>query len=185
MNIKRCAWADQSDIEREYHDREWGVPVRDDRALFEFLLLEGAQAGLSWRTVLAKRDNYRRAFHGYDIERIAAMSDDEMTQLMRDPGLIRNRLKIGSTRKNARAAVAVVAEHGSLTTYLWSFVGGQTIVNAWQCASDVPARSVESDAMSAALKKRGFSFAGSTICYALMQATGMVNDHLVDCHSYR
>ncbi|MBB3228008.1 DNA-3-methyladenine glycosylase I [Luteibacter sp. Sphag1AF] len=184
MTIIRCAWADHSDIEREYHDREWGVPCRDDQSLFELFVLEGAQAGLAWRTVLAKRDHYRQVYHGYDIARIAAMSDHDLDALAHDTGIIRNRLKIASARTNARAALSIIAEHGSFSGYLWSFVDGDTITNAWTQASHVPGQSAQSDAMSLALRKRGFRFAGSTICYALMQASGMVNDHVVDCHRY-
>jgi len=164
-----------------YHDHEWGTPLHDDRALFEFLCLEGAQAGLSWRTVLAKRERYREVFHGFAIDRVAAMSDAELDSLMFDPGIIRNRLKISSVRDNARASQAVIAEHGSLDAYLWSFVDGKPIRNAWTDKSQVPATTAHSDRMSKTLKKRGFRFVGSTICYAFMQATGMVDDHTVDC----
>lgn len=181
----RCHWASGSDIERDYHDAEWGVPLHDDQALFEFLCLEGAQAGLSWRTVLAKRDNYRRAFHDFDIARVAAMKDRELEKRLLDPGLIRNRLKITSTRGNAIAALKVIDEHGSLDGYLWSFVGGKPIQNRWRERGDVPATTPLSDRMSKDLKKKGFRFVGSTICYALMQATGMVNDHRVDCFRHK
>ena len=177
----RCAWAEHSDAEREYHDAEWGVPLRDDRALFEMLILEGAQAGLSWHTVLVKRENYRRLFHGFDIARCAKLTDAQLERALTDPGIVRNRLKVYSVRKNAQAALATIAAHGSLSTYLWSFVGGTPIVNRRRGLGDVPAQTKESDAMSKALKKRGFSFVGSTICYAFMQATGMVNDHVVTC----
>jgi DNA-3-methyladenine glycosylase I len=182
--LTRCEWATGASIDapyRRYHDEEWGVPLYDDRSLFEFITLEGAQAGLSWRTVLAKRENYRRAFYDFDIARVAAMSDDALEALLLDPGLIRNRQKIYSTRGNARAALEVIAEHGSFSTWLWSFVDGQPIVNHWQTGSEVPARTADSDRMSKALHKRGFRFIGSTICYAFMQATGMVDDHLVTC----
>jgi DNA-3-methyladenine glycosylase I len=169
---------------RRYHDTEWGVPLHDDRALFEFLCLEGAQAGLSWRTVLDKRDNYRRAFHDFDIERCARLSDRRIEILLGDPGLIRNRMKITAVRDNARAVLDVIAEHGSLDAFLWSFVGGKPVKNAWRKGSEVPAKTETSDRMSKALAKRGFRFVGSTICYAFMQATGMVNDHLVTCFRY-
>jgi DNA-3-methyladenine glycosylase I len=180
----RCAWATGNAIDldyRDYHDREWGTPVHDDRSLFEFIVLEGAQAGLSWRTVLTKRENYRRAFHGFDIARVAAMSDHELETLLGDPGVIRNRLKISSARGNARAALELIDEFGSLDAWLWSFVDGRPLVNRWQGSGEVPAQTETSDALSKALRKRGFRFVGSTICYALMQATGMVNDHLLGC----
>lgn len=179
--VRRCDWATGSDAMRAYHDDEWGVPLHGDAALFEFLVLEGAQAGLSWRTVLDRRAGYRRAFHGYDIPRIAAMTDEELAAVLADPGIIRNRQKVSSVRANARAALAASAEHGSLDAYLWSFVGGTPIVNAWASAAEVPARTELSDTMSRALRKRGFGFVGSTICYAFMQATGMVDDHLTCC----
>jgi DNA-3-methyladenine glycosylase I len=165
----------------DYHDTEWGVPLHDDNALFEFLCLEGAQAGLSWRTVLAKRDNYRKAFHRFDIARVAAMKDRELQKVLLDPGIIRNRLKVSSTRGNAIAALEVIDEFGSLDAYLWSFVDGKPLVNRWREPSEVPASTALSDRMSKALKKRGFRFVGSTICYSLLQATGMINDHLVGC----
>ena len=177
----RCAWAGGSDIERDYHDSEWGVPLHDDRALFECLVLEGAQAGLSWRTVLAKRERYREVFHGFDIARVAAMKDRELEKLMLDPGIVRNRLKIFATRGNAQAALAVMEQFGSLDAHLWSFVGGKPIVNGWRDRAQVPASTRESDLMSKDLKKRGFRFVGTTICYAFMQATGMVADHVADC----
>jgi DNA-3-methyladenine glycosylase I len=167
-----------------YHDREWGVPHHDDRALFELLTLEGAQAGLSWRTILARRDEYRRAYHGFDIARIAAMRDAQLEKLLATSGIIRNRLKVFSVRENARSALAAVDEHGSLDAYLWSFVDGQPIVNRRRAAAEVPAKTELSDRMSRTLTKRGFRFVGSTICYAFMQATGMVNDHLVSCFRY-
>ncbi len=168
-----------------YHDQEWGVPHRDDVALFELLTLEGAQAGLSWRTILARRDEYRRAFHDFDIARIAAMRDASLEKLLLSSGIIRNRLKIWSVRDNARTALDVIAEHGSLSTYLWSFVAGKPIVNRWETSKHVPAKTELSDRMSKALTKRGFRFVGSTICYAFMQATGMVNDHLVSCFRHK
>ena len=178
----RCHWAANGDpLMRDYHDTEWGVPLHDDRALFEFLCLEGAQAGLSWRTVLTKRDNYRKAFHDFEIARVATMTDRELEKRLLDPGIIRNRLKVSSTRGNAIAALDVIDEFGSLDAYLWSFVDGKPLVNRWRDASEVPASTALSDRMSKALKKRGFRFVGSTICYSLLQATGMINDHLVDC----
>lgn len=177
----RCAWADGNDAMRDYHDREWGVPLHDDRALFEFLCLEGAQAGLSWRTVLDKRDNYRRAFDGFDIARCARLTDARIEKLLGDAGLIRNRLKLTSVRDNARATLAAIEEFGSLDAYVWSFVDGKPIRNRWRASAEVPATTEISDRMSKALKKRGFRFVGSTICYAFMQATGMVDDHLVGC----
>lgn len=181
----RCHWAANGDpLMRDYHDTEWGVPLHDDRALFEFLCLEGAQAGLSWRTVLAKRGNYRKAFHNFEIARVAAMSDRELEKLLLDPGIIRNRLKVASTRDNAIAALRVIDEFGSLDGYLWSFVDGKPLRNRWRSQTDVPASTELSDRMSKALKKRGFRFVGTTICYSLLQATGMVNDHLVGCFRY-
>jgi DNA-3-methyladenine glycosylase I len=161
------------------------VPLHDDRTLFEFLCLEGAQAGLSWRIVLHKRDHYRRAFHDFDIARVAAMKDRELEKCLLGPGLIRNRLKITSVRDNAKAALAAIDEHGSLDAYLWSFVGGKPVRNAWRSRAEVPASTPGSDRMSKALKKRGFRFVGTTICYAFMQATGMVNDHLVECFRHK
>jgi DNA-3-methyladenine glycosylase I len=181
----RCHWAANGDpLMRHYHDTEWGTPLHDDRALFEFLCLEGAQAGLSWRTVLAKRDNYRKAFHHFEIARVAAMTDRELEKLLLDPGIIRNRLKVASTRDNAIAALRVIEEFGSLDGYLWSFVDGKPLRNRWRSQADVPASTELSDRMSKALKKRGFRFVGTTICYSLLQATGMVNDHLVGCFRY-
>jgi len=178
----RCHWATAGDaLMCAYHDTEWGVPLHDDRALFEFLCLEGAQAGLSWRTVLAKREHYRKVFHDFEIARVAAMTDRELEKLLLDPGIIRNRLKVTSTRSNAIAALGVIDEFGSLDAYLWSFVGGNTVVNRWRASGEVPASTELSDRMSKALRKRGFRFVGSTICYSLLQATGMVNDHLVGC----
>jgi DNA-3-methyladenine glycosylase I len=181
----RCHWAANGDpLMRDYHDTEWGVPLHDDRALFEFLCLEGAQAGLSWRTVLAKRDNYRKAFHRFDISRVAAMTDRELEKLLLDPGIIRNRLKVSAARDNAIAALDVIAEFGSLDVYLWSFVDGKPLRNHWRSQGEVPASTALSDHMSKALKKRGFRFVGTTICYSLLQATGMVDDHLVGCFRY-
>ena len=177
----RCAWCTDDEIYRRYHDEEWGVPLRGDRALFGMLMLEGAQAGLSWLTVLRKRDRYMEVFHGFDIERCAGMTDRRLDRLLEDPGIIRNRLKVYAVRKNARAAIAL-AEHGPiLTEYLWSFVGGSPLINRPATMADVPTTTPESDAMSKALKKSGFTFVGSTICYAFMQAVGMVDDHTQGC----
>ena len=181
MEPKRCGWADGSALERAYHDQEWGVPLHDSRRLFEMLILEGAQAGLSWRLILSRRERYRHAFFGFDMKRVAAMTDNALEALLADPGMIRNRLKIWSVRTNARAALAVTATEGSLDRYLWSFVDGRPIVNRPAGRDDIPARTELSDRMSKALQKRGFKFVGSTICYAFMQATGMVNDHTIDC----
>ena len=180
----RCNWASGASVDlpyRRYHDEEWGVPVHEDRRLFEFLVLEGAQAGLSWRTVLGKRDAYRRAFHDFDIAKVAAMSDARLEKLLGDPALIRNRLKIFSARNNARAAMQIIDEFGSLDAWLWSWVDGKPLLNHWRSQGEVPATSGISDALSKALHKRGFRFVGSTIMYAFMQATGMVNDHLDSC----
>ncbi len=180
--MKRCHWAENVGVQMQaYHDSEWGVPHHDDRALFELMTLEGAQAGLSWRTVLVRREAYRDAYLEFDIERVAAMADAELEALLADSPLIRNRLKIFSVRDNARAALAAAAQHGSLDRYLWSFVGYTPVCNGWTERSQVPVTTPVSDAMSKALKKAGFRFVGSTICYAFMQATGMVDDHLVDC----
>jgi DNA-3-methyladenine glycosylase I len=177
---QRCPWP-QKPLDIAYHDTEWGVPQRDDRALFELLILEGAQAGLSWSIVLAKRENYRRAFDGFDPERIAAYGARDVRRLMGDPGIVRNRLKIAATIANARAFLAVQRGEGGFGRHLWSFVGGRPRVNRRRRMADLPARTAQSDAMSRDLKARGFRFVGSTICYSLMQAAGMVNDHLVSC----
>ncbi|MEA2775099.1 MAG: DNA-3-methyladenine glycosylase [Acetobacteraceae bacterium] len=180
--VTRCHWAETADPQMQaYHDTEWGVPQHDDRALFELLTLEGAQAGLSWRTVLVRRGAYRQAYHNFDIERLAAMTDTELAGLLTNSPLIRNRLKIFSVRDNARAALAAIAQHGSLDRYLWSFVNHVPIRNNRTDRSQVPATTPGSDVMSKALKKAGFRFVGSTICYAFMQATGMVDDHLTIC----
>jgi DNA-3-methyladenine glycosylase I len=170
---------------REYHDREWGVPVHDDRTHFEFLVLEGAQAGLSWSTVLRKRENYRRAFSQFDPAKVARYTDERIKKLMSDPGIIRNRMKIASAVHNARAFIAVQEEFGSFDAYCWRFVDGRPAHNRWKSDQRIPATSPESDAFSKDLKSRGFSFVGSTVIYAHMQAVGMVNDHLVDCFRYR
>jgi DNA-3-methyladenine glycosylase I len=180
--MPRCSWAEDADATMQaYHDTEWGVPHHDDRALFELITLEGAQAGLSWRTVLARRDGYRKAYHRFNIARVAKMTDAELTSVLTESSAIRHRLKIWSVRDNAQAALSVIKEHGSLDTWLWSFVDGKPIVNHWREQGQVPATTEVSDAMSKALRKRGFRFVGSTICYAFMQATGMVDDHLVTC----
>jgi len=168
-----------------YHDEEWGVPVHDDRTLFEFLILEGAQAGLSWSTILNKRENYRRAFDGFDANRIAIYDKRKLKQLLRDPGIVRNRLKIAATAENAKAFLRAQAEFGSFDRYLWQFVGDKPKVNARRTIEQVPARTPESDRMSKDLLGHGFKFVGSTICYAFMQAVGMVNDHTVDCFRYK
>ncbi|MDA8019946.1 MAG: DNA-3-methyladenine glycosylase I [Thermoanaerobaculia bacterium] len=180
----RCPWCGDDPLYRAYHDEEWGVPLRDDARLFELLILEGAQAGLSWITILRKRDNYRRLFDGFDAEKIASYDDAKIEALLRDPGIVRNRLKVESTVSNARAYLALRSEGESFADFLWSFVGGVPRVNAFQVLEDVPAETSESKAMSKALKKRGFRFVGPTICYAFMQAAGLVNDHLVDCFRY-
>ena len=177
---RRCHWA-QSALMAEYHDREWGVPLHDDRGLFEFLILEGAQAGLSWETILRKRENYRRAFDRFDAAKIARYDKRKVRKLLADAGIVRNRLKIAATITNAGAFLAVQKEFGSFDRYVWSFVGGKPKKNSWRTSRKVPCRSPESDALSEDLKKRGFRFAGTTICYAFMQATGMVNDHALDC----
>jgi len=180
----RCDWA-RNDLAIAYHDREWGVPCHDDRVLFEFLVLEGAQAGLSWDTILKKRENYRAAFDGFDPHKIARYNQRRLDSLVRNAGIVRNRLKILSVVKNARAFLEAQKEFGSFDRYVWQFVGALPRNNARKRLSEVPARSAESDAMSRDLKKRGFTFVGSTICYAFMQAVGMVNDHLVTCFRYR
>ncbi len=180
----RCSWA-KTPIEIDYHDNEWGVPLHDDRKLFEFLILEGAQAGLSWVTILKKRPAYRAAFAGFEMAKVARFRPAKAGSLLRNSGIVRNRLKIASAIRNAKAAMAVQKEFGSLDAYLWEFVGGKPIRNAWKSLQQVPATSKESDALSKDLKKRGFNFVGSTICYAFMQAVGMVNDHTTDCFRYQ
>jgi DNA-3-methyladenine glycosylase I len=182
---KRCAWALGSPEYVRYHDEEWGVPVHDDRLLFEFLILEGAQAGLSWSTILAKRANYRRAFDGFDAVRIACYGARDVARLMGDAGIVRNRLKIRAAIENARAALAITERYGSLDAYLWRFVDGAPLQNRRRSPRQVPARTAVSDALSEDLRRRGFRFVGSTICYAFMQAVGMVNDHLVTCFRHR
>jgi len=183
----RCGWANGGPLEIAYHDSEWGVPSRDDRHLFEMLILEGAQAGLSWSTILRKRENYRKAFARFDPAKVARFDGRKRAALMRDAGIVRNRLKIEATVVNARQVLAVQDEHGTLAAYLWQFVGGEPIRNRWASLRQVPAETAESRALSRALVKRGFRFVGPTICYAFMQATGMVNDHITTCfrHSKR
>jgi DNA-3-methyladenine glycosylase I len=178
--MKRCAWA-KDELSIRYHDQEWGVPVHDDRRWFEFLILEGAQAGLSWDTILRKRENYRRAFADFDPVAVARFGDAQIAELLGDAGIIRNRLKVTSAIQNARQFLEIQEELGSFDKYIWPFVGGRPVQNEWQSLGDVPARTEISDALSKDLKRRGFTFVGSTICYALMQATGLVNDHLVEC----
>jgi DNA-3-methyladenine glycosylase I len=180
----RCGWA-SGELSIRYHDEEWGVPVHDDRTLFEFLILEGAQAGLSWTTILNKRENYRKAFDGFDPQRIARYDRRKIQQLLRDPGIVRNKLKVASAVGNAKAFLQVQKEFGSFDRYIWQFIGGKPRVNSLKSFNQLQARTPESDAMSKDLKKRGFKFVGSTICYAFMQAVGMVNDHVVDCFRYQ
>jgi DNA-3-methyladenine glycosylase I len=182
---RRCAWCGTDPLYVRYHDEEWGVPVHDDRTHFEFLILEGAQAGLSWITILRKRENYREAFLGFDPERVARFGKRDLARLLKNPGIVRNRLKIESAVRNARAFLAVQDEFASFDRYVWRFVGGRPIVNRWAEMKQVPASTPESDALSKDLKKRGFNFVGSTIIYAHMQAVGMVNDHVVGCFRYR
>src|SRR5580704_17922535 len=183
MTVKRCHWA-ISELNIPYHDEEWGVPLHYDRGLFELLILEGAQAGLSWDTVLKKRPRYREVFDGFDVEKVARYDKKKVRELLKDAGIIRNRLKIAATISNAQAFLKVQEEFGSFDKYIWQFVGGKPKQNAWKTHSRLPAKTAESDAMSKDLQKRGFRFVGSTICYAFMQATGMVNDHLVSCYRY-
>jgi len=182
---ERCPWAGEDPLYCRYHDEEWGVPVFDDRLLFEFLILEGAQAGLSWITILRKRENYRRAFDNFDAGRIARYDEAKVRSLLEDEGIVRNRLKVRAAVDNARGALAVQEEFGSLSSYLWQFVDGRPIRNRRERLEDVPASTARSEAMSRDLKKRGFRFVGPTICYAFMQSTGMVNDHLTSCFRHR
>ncbi len=185
MTKKRCPWCGDDPLYVKYHDEEWGVPLHNDRQLFELLMLEGAQAGLSWITVLRKRENYRRAFDNFDAAKIVRYDQTDVTRLLADPGIVRNRLKVESTITSARAYLDVLDKEGSFDAYLWQFVGGQPIRNKRRSMSEVPATTPESDRMSKTLKKRGFKFVGSTICYAFMQASGMVNDHLVSCQRHK
>ncbi|MBL8448057.1 MAG: DNA-3-methyladenine glycosylase I [Zoogloeaceae bacterium] len=182
--LPRCPWCGDDPLYVAYHDQEWGVPVFDDRRLFEFLILEGAQAGLAWITILRKREGYRRAFADFDPATIAAFDDQDIARLLGDPGIVRNRAKISAAIGNARAFLATQAEFGTFARFLWDFVGGAPLVNHWTDLAQVPARTEISDALARALKARGFKFVGSTICYAHMQAVGMVNDHLVGCHRH-
>lgn len=182
--MKRCGWA-KNDLAIHYHDTEWGVPLHDDRGLFEFLVLEGAQAGLSWDTILRKRDNYRKAFDNFDVEKVARYTDKRIAKLLQDEGIIRNRLKIASAVSNAKAFLKVQKEFGSFDKYIWAFVDGKPIKNKWKEIGQVPAKTEVSDAISKDVKKRGFNFVGSTTIYAHMQATGMVNDHLTKCFRYK
>ncbi len=185
--IKRCAWVEHNSkpLDIKYHDEEWGVPVHDDKILFEFLILEGAQAGLSWTTILNKRENYRKAYNKFDPKKVAKFDDAKQKKLLQDPGIVRNRLKVAASVTNAKAFLKVQKEFGSFDKYIWGFIGGKPLKNKWKSMDQVPATTKESDAMSKDLKKRGFKFVGSTICYAFMQATGMVNDHLVDCFRHK
>lgn len=180
----RCGWA-RNDLAIRYHDEEWGVPVHDDVRWFEFITLEGAQAGLSWDTILRKREAYRKAFRGFEPAKVAKFGDPEVARLLANDGIVRNRLKINATIRNAKAFLAIQKEFGSFDEYIWRFVGGQPRINKWRTLKQLPARTAESDAMSKELIARGFTFVGSTICYAMMQATGMVNDHLVSCDRYK
>lgn len=178
---KRCLWCGDDPLYVAYHDQEWGVPVHDDRLLFEFLILEGAQAGLSWLTILRKRENYRTAFDGFDCRRVAAYTEADVARLLSDPGIVRNRLKVESAVRNAQGVLDIQKEFGSLESYLWRYVDGAPRQNAWKSVAEVPAQSEASGMMSKDLKKRGFNFVGPTVCYAFMQAVGMVNDHTTDC----
>ena len=184
-NVQRCHWVNADPIYIDYHDHEWGIPLHDDDKLFEFLILEGFQAGLSWITVLKKRDNFRKAFDNFKALKIVKYDEQKIEELMQDSGIIRNRLKIQGTITNAKLFLEIQQEFGSFAQYIWQFTSGQTIVNQWNNASQVPVSTLISCAMSKDLKKRGFKFIGSTICYAFMQATGMVNDHLINCVSYK
>ena len=183
--MKRCEWAQSTALEEKYHDEEWGVPVHDDQLLFEFLILEGAQAGLNWSTILKKREGYREAFNDFNIKKVSRYSDKKITNLLTNPDIIRNKLKVNSAVINANACLNIQKEFGSFDHYLWQFVGNRTIQNSWKKLSNIPASTTESVIMSKDLKKRGFKFVGSTICYAFMQATGMVNEHTVDCLRYK
>ncbi|AMO55409.1 DNA-3-methyladenine glycosylase [Endozoicomonas montiporae] len=182
---ERCSWCTDDELYIRYHDDEWGVPCHDDQVLFEFLILEGAQAGLNWLTILKRREGYRKALAGFDVQKVARFDDTDVERLLNDAGIIRNRLKVNSAITNAQAFIKVQEEFGSFSDYLWQFVNHQPIVNQWKTMKDVPVTTPESDAMSKDLKKRGFKYVGSTICYAYMQAMGLVNDHLVSCISYK
>lgn len=181
---KGCAWPGTDELMNQYHDKEWGTPVHDDKKHFEFLVLDCFQAGLSWKTILHRRENFRKAFAGFDVNKVAKFTKRDTERLLKDPGIIRNRLKVEGTVKNARAFIKVQEEHGSFDKFIWQFTGGKTLVNKRKHTKEIPPNSKESDAMSKALKKLGFAFVGTTICYAYMQAAGMVNDHLVSCVRY-
>jgi len=181
---KRCDWPGENKLMIEYHDTEWGVPLHEDRKLFEFLMLDNAQAGLSWQIILNKRENYRKAFNNFDPAKIARYNKRKITSLLNNPGIVRNRLKVQSAVTNARAFLEIQAEFGSFDAFIWQFVNGTPIRNRWKCLKEIPATSPESDTMSKDLKKRGFKFVGSTICYAFMQSIGMINDHLIHCFRY-
>jgi DNA-3-methyladenine glycosylase I len=183
--MKRCEWANKSELGRSYHDNEWGIPIHDDRSLFEFLVLEGAQAGLSWSTILKKREGYRRAFDNFDARKISRYSEHDVSRLLANSEIIRNRLKINAAITNAKAFLQVQEEFGSFDQYIWQFVHGKPIRNVWEKLTDIPCHTPESDAMTKDLQKRGFKFVGITICYAFMQAVGMVNDHVVGCFRYK
>jgi DNA-3-methyladenine glycosylase I len=185
MELKRCEWSTSSALYLDYHDTEWGVPVHDERTLFEFLILEGAQAGLSWSTILNKRQAYIQAFDNFEPTKVASYDDTKIQQLLTNPGIVRNRLKIQAAIQNARSYLKIQDQYGSFDTYIWQFVDGKPIQNSWKSLQEIPATTKESDAMSKELKKRGFTFVGSTICYAFMQAVGMVNDHIVDCFRWQ
>ena len=182
--MTRCEWANRSALEQSYHDNEWGVPIHDDRSLFEFLVLEGAQAGLSWSTILRKREGYRKAFDNFDAQKISRYSGNDISRLLVNSEIIRNKLKINATITNARAFLQVQEQFGSFDHYIWQFVHGRPIQNSWERMIDIPSSTPESEAMSKDLQKRGFKFVGATICYAFMQAVGMVNDHVIDCFRY-
>jgi DNA-3-methyladenine glycosylase I len=181
----RCEWGESDPLYIKYHDVDWGVPVHDDRLLFEMIILEGAQAGLSWLTILKKRENYRKAFHNFDYNKIAKYKKKDIDRLLGDAGIVRNRLKIESAIKNARGTLEIIKEFGSLDSFIWQFVDGKPIQNKWKSITEIPAKTELSDQMSKDLKRRGFNFVGSTICYAFMQSTGMVNDHVTDCFRYK
>ena len=185
ITIKRCGWCGDDPLYQRYHDQEWGIPVYNDQGLFEYLTLEGAQAGLSWITILKKREGYRKAFTNFEVEKVAQFSDKKLEKLLLNPAIVRHRLKIFSVRKNARAFIDIQKEFGSFTDYIWGFVNGDPIQNNWKTLSEIPTTSQVSDTISKDLKKRGFSFVGSTIIYAFMQAIGMINDHISDCHRYK
>jgi DNA-3-methyladenine glycosylase I len=185
MALQRCEWATSSALYMEYHDLEWGAPAHDDKTLFEFLILEGAQAGLSWSTILNKRQAYLQAFDNFEPSKVASYDDTKVQQLLANPGIVRNRLKIQAAIQNARSFLEIQDKYGSFDTYIWQFVDGKPVLNSWKSLQEIPATTKESDAMSKELKKRGFTFVGSTICYAFMQAVGMVNDHTVDCFRWQ